>query len=159
MSYPRLKQKTDDDSLADDVTSFTNHSPNKRRAIDRVEPGWFKENGNWNTYINAPWTHPTTGTKYIDVFILLPSSIDHNSQYSINVQPDGLSIKLNLVWPTHFANLETLTKIARSNNPEVSSMHPLVGGITSAFKDLKLSIHDDISQIISFLFLRKFKQI
>ena len=25
-------------------------------------------------------------------------------------------------------------------------MHPLVGGITSAFKDLKLSIHDDITQ-------------
>ena len=95
LSYPRLKQKTDDDYLADDVTSFTNHSPNKRRAIDRVEPGWFKENRNWNTYVNAPWTHTTTGTKYIDVFILLPSSIDHNSQDSINVQPDGLSVKLN----------------------------------------------------------------
>ena len=48
--------------------------------------------------------------KYIDVFILLPSGNDHNSRYSVNVQPNGLSIKLNLVWPTHFANLDTLTK-------------------------------------------------
>ena len=104
----------------------------------------LQKNGHWNIYLVAPWTHPTSGTKYIDVFILLPTGVSHNSQYSINVEPDGLSLKFSLVWPRHFTNLSTLTKIAKIHDPEVTNMHPLLGGITEAFKGLKASISDDI---------------
>ena len=93
----------------------------------------------------APWTHPSSGTKYFDVFILLPTGISHNSQYSLSVEEDGMSLKFKLVWPRHFSSVSTLTKIARMHDHEVTEMHPLIGGITEAFKDLKASINDDIS--------------
>ena len=104
----------------------------------------LQKNGHWNIYLVAPWTRPTSGTKYSDVSILLPTGVSHNSQYSINVEPDGLSLKFSLVWPRHFTNLSTLTKIAKIHDPEVTNMHPLLGGITEAFKGLKASISDDI---------------
>ena len=145
------KERDDaDDECGDDVIGFAEGgSPNKKRAIlteQANENAWFSPGGNWNCYLIAPWIHPTTGNKYVDIFILLPSGINHNSQYSINVEDCGLSVKLNLVWPNHFAKLATLTKIASIHDHEVTEMHPLVGGITAAFKDLKETINGNISQ-------------
>ena len=123
-----------------------NNSPNKKARVEQsfFKP-WYIKNGHWNIYVVAKWVHPITATNFLDCFILLPTGISHNSQYAINVEDDGLSLKICLKWPKHFTSISTLTKIAKIHDPEITDMHPFIGGLTEAFKELKGNIHDDVS--------------
>ena len=65
-----------------------NNSPNKKARVEQsfIKP-WYIKNGHWNIYVMAKWVHTITATNYLDSFI-------YNSQYAINVEDDGLSLKI-----------------------------------------------------------------
>ena len=116
---PYAKKGDEDDDSVDGVVDHHactelpppyNNTPNKKSRLDNTTiKTWYKKNGHWNFYVVAKWTHPTSGTDFLDCFILLPTGIDHNSQYAINVDEDGISLKICIKWPVHFTSVSTLS--------------------------------------------------
>ena len=67
-------------------------------SIGESKSGNEKDISPFNNYIIAPWLHLETGMKYIDAFILLPSGINGNCMYSINVSESINQLVVGLTW-------------------------------------------------------------
>ena len=72
----------------------------------------------------------------MDTIILLPSGINTNRFYKINVSEDESRLLVGLTWPRLMSNLESIMKIAKLSDDRVNDMHPYATGITAQFKNL-----------------------
>ena len=76
---------TEEDSGGEDLINnlAPNLTPTKRRSSEIKSGKRHDDMSPYNNFILAPWFHPETGRKYTDAFILLPSRVTSNEQYSI----------------------------------------------------------------------------
>ena len=136
----------EDSADGEDGTDYLagNLTPAKRKINDS-ESGKEKDNMcPFNNFTLSSWAHPETGRKYTDAFILLPSGVNRNQQYSINVSESATQLVVEITWPRILSSQDSLMKIARLSDPGVTNMHPIVGGITESFKKLKATVYDDV---------------
>ena len=136
------------DTLPEEDSGPANVTPAKRKSGTDSESTnlMYSNNSPLNNYILSQWSHPQTGRNFIDGFILLPSGINTNRSYKINVSEDGSRLLVGLTWPRLMSNLESIMKIAKLSDDRVNDMHPLATGITASFKQLKVTVNDDVSQ-------------
>ena len=136
---PHVKSTTTTEEDSDEEDLLENMAPNltpsKRSRSSDIQSGKGQDDiSPYNNFVLAPWLHPHSGRKYTDAFILLPSGVDANQQYSINVSDSGTKLMVKITWPRILSTQDSLMKIAQMSDKEVTNMHPIFGGITECFK-------------------------
>ena len=53
---------------------------------------------------------------------------------------------MKLIWPSAISELNTVMKIARIQDPSISMIHPMIGGVTDSYRKLKASMHSNIKR-------------
>ena len=98
----------------------------------------------YGVYITGEWKHPISMDEYCDLFVLLYSGLFKNNDYSCKVNEDGNSLSLHVCIPEAIATIDTLQKVAMSNDPGIKDlMHPCMCSIADKLKDNKKSMTDD----------------
>ena len=121
-------------------------TPAKRKFEDTEGNDCYENDSIYNFYLLSSWEHPETGKKFCDVFIILPSGLQDNECYEINVSECTTKLTMKLIWPSAISELNTVMKIARMQDPNISMIHPMIGGVTECYKKMKSSMHSTIEQ-------------
>jgi len=143
---PHTSHEDSDEELLENLSA--NLTPGKRKCdseSDRKE----EDMSPYNNYVLSTWPHPTSGKKYTDGFILLPTGINNNSQYAINVSESCKQLVVQIIWPRILSSQDSLMKIAQLSDPEICGVHPMLCGITECFKKIKETVNDDVSMRFS----------
>ena len=121
-------------------------TPAKRGFEETEGDDCYENHGNYNFFLLSPWEHPETGKKFCDVFIILPSGLQDNECYEINVSDCATKLDMKLIWPSAISELQTVMKIAMIQDPTITSLHPMLGGVTESYKKLKATMHSNIER-------------
>ena len=62
----------------------------------------------------------------------------------MHVDECGRKIIIQLTWPTAISSAKFLMKITQMQDPDITAVHPFMGGITESLKLLKENINDDV---------------
>ena len=121
-------------------------TPAKRDFEETDDNESYESYGTYNFYLLSQWEHPETGKKFCDVFIILPSGLQDNESYEINVSACATKLDMKLIWPSAISDLQTVMKIARLQDATITSFHPMLGGVTENYKKLKATMHSNIKR-------------
>ena len=118
----------------------------KRKGNDMIETNAEIIRPKYKICIPAKWKNPTNGYVFVDYFFLLPSGVNDNTQYAINVDENGMKIIFALTWPRSISDVNLLQKIAFNHDKDVTTVHPLMGSITDYLQTMKENINDNVTQ-------------
>ena len=98
----------------------------------------------YEAYLSCDWKNPLSHKSYCDIFVLLFSGVCKNSEYSLKVGKDGLSLSLELKMPEAISDITVLQKIAQAHDPEVGDrLHLLMASISEKFKLMKQNYNSE----------------
>ena len=144
----KMEEPDDEDDDAtdhDSVEEYTSTGSPSRSTANHST--MLKKLTPWNMYVLSEWTHYTTGHKFVDAFILLPSGLQREEHFTATVREGGKFLEVSVRWPDGLSSLDIITKVAENTaereydqtgkdaDPRVVGL--VVGGVTNSYMSLR----------------------